>query len=111
MANASSINIDALRKTINGVFDFIEKGLGITEVELKQNYYWSIVGDDLYAMEAPPKELSVGSLLDDWEFVLSAYKNADQQIPIDFIHIAPLLQALSQAVPNYISPRESSKEG
>jgi len=55
-------------------------------------------------MESPPKELEVGSLADDWEFVSSLPKNTEQQIPIMFIHIAPLLLALAQAVPNYTSP-------
>jgi hypothetical protein len=108
MASPDSISIDVLRKTINGIFDFIEKDLGVAEVELKQNYYWSIAHDALYAMENPPKELDVGSLKDDCDFVLSAFKR-DQQIPLDFIHIAPLLQALSQAAPSYTVPRESSK--
>lgn len=110
MANPNGISVDVLRKTINGIFDFIEKDLGITEVELKQNHYWSVTDDVLYSMDQPPKELAVGSLMDDWDFVLSASKSADQRLPIMFIHIAPLLQALSQGVPNYTSPRESSKE-
>jgi hypothetical protein len=104
-----TINIDVLRKTINGILDFIEKDLGITEVELKKNHYWSITDDVLYSMDEPPKQLAVGSLVDDWDFVLSASKS-DQQLPIMFIHIAPLIQALSQGVPNYTSPEGSEKK-
>lgn len=51
-------------------------------------------------MDEPPKRLAVGSLVDDYEFVLYSFKNTDQQLPIMFMHIAPLLQALWQAVPN-----------
>lgn len=109
MENPDSVSIDALRKTINGIFDFIEKDLGIKDVELKQNYYWSIADDVLYAMESPPKQPDVGSLRDDWDFVLSA-STRDQQIPIDFIHVAPLLRALAQAVPSYTSPDGPSKK-
>jgi hypothetical protein len=109
MASNHSISIHVLRKTINGIFDFIEKEHpGITKVELKQDHYWSITDDVLYSMENPPKQLAVGSLADDYEFVLSAFKSVDQQLPIMFMHIAPLLQALWQAVPNYASPAESS---
>jgi hypothetical protein len=107
MASPNSISIDVLRKTINGIFDFIEKDLGVTEVELKQDHYWSIPDTALYTMEGQPKELDVGSLKDDFEFLLSSSKSADQQLPIMFIHIAPILQALSQAVPSYTSPRET----
>jgi hypothetical protein len=110
MASPNGISIDVLRKTINGILDFIERDLGITDVDLKQNYYWSVTNDTLYSMDHPPKELAVGSLMDDWDFVLSASKGADQQLPIMFIHIAPLLQALSQGVPNYISPEGPQKK-
>ena len=109
MAGSNTISIDVLRKTINGIFDFVEKEHRVVaEIELKKNYYWSITDDVLYSMDEPPKQLAVGSLVDDYEFVLSAFKNADQQLPIMFMHIAPLLQALWQAVPNYASPAESS---
>ena len=111
MASPDKINVDVLRKVINGVLDFVEKDLGQKEVELKQNYYWSIADKVLYAMEKSPEQLDVGSLKDDWDFVLSASQSADQQIPIMLIHIAPLLQALSQAVPNYAAPDEASKTG
>ena len=104
MASPNTVSIEVLRKTINGIFDFIEKDLGIADVELKQNYYWSITDDVLYSMGEPPKQLAVGSLVDDYEFVLSASKSKEQQLPIDFMHIAPLLHALWQSVPNYASP-------
>ena len=55
MASASSVSIDVLRKTINGIFDFIEKDLSVTEVALKQNYYWTVAEDVLCAMESPPR--------------------------------------------------------
>lgn len=102
MANNSTLNIDVLRKTINGILDFIEREQrGAKEVKLKQDHYWSITDNARYSMDEPPKELAVGSLVDDYQFVLSAYKSADQQLPIMFMHIAPLLQALWQSVPNY----------
>jgi hypothetical protein len=38
MASPNRINVDVLRKVINGVLDFVEKDLGLDEIELKQNY-------------------------------------------------------------------------
>ena len=51
MADSVKISIEILRNAINGIFDFIEKDLSVREVELKQNYYWSIADDVLYATE------------------------------------------------------------
>jgi len=103
MDTPNSIDITALRKTIHGIFDFIEKDLGLSAIDLKQNYYWAIPDDVMYTLESAPRT-PCRSLYDDWEFVLSSSKNKDQQIPIMFIHIAPLLQALSQLVPSYPHP-------
>jgi len=106
MASDGTIQIDALRKVINGIFDFIEKDLGISEVDLKKDHYWNVFDDDMYEL-ARPEELGAGSLQDDWEFLLSSAKDRAQQIPIMLIHVAPILLALSQAVPSYTSPSEA----
>jgi hypothetical protein len=106
MASDGSIQIDALRRVINGIFDFIEKDLGVSEVDLKRDHYWNVLADDMYAL-ARPEELGAGSLQDDWEFLLSSAKDKAQQLPIMLLHVAPILQALSQAVPSYTSPRET----
>jgi hypothetical protein len=108
MASDKSIQIDVLRRVVNGIFDFIEKDLGIREVDLKKDHYWNVFDDDMYEL-ARPEELGAGSLRDDWEFLLSSAKDRGQQLPIMLIHVAPILQALSQAVPSYTSPSESSK--
>jgi len=59
----------------------------------------------LYSMETKPKELDCGSLVDDWEFVLSAHKNPDRSLPATLQHVAPLLRALATTVPSY-KPKE-----
>ncbi len=75
MANPNSVSIGTLREAINGVFDFVEKDLGMSEVELKKNYYWDIPEDELYSMENQPKELVVGSLIDDWGVRAICFQN------------------------------------
>ena len=103
MASNRPIQIETLRRIINGILDFVEKDLAISEVDLKQDHYWNVFDDDMYEL-ARPKELGAGSLQDDWEFLLSSAKDKAQQLPIMLIHVAPILQALSQAVPSYTSP-------
>lgn len=107
MENDRTIQIDTLRRVINGILDFIEKDLGIKEVELQKDNYWTFL-DDTAPEVGRPSEFGVGSLIDDWEFLLSSAKDKAQQLPIMLIHVAPILQALSQAVPSYTSPKESS---
>lgn len=108
MASDRTIQIDALRKVINWIVDFIEKDLGISEVDLKKDHYWNVFDDDMYEL-ARPEDLGAGSLQDDWEFLLSSAKDKAQQLPIMLLHVAPILQALSQALPSSTSPSESSE--
>jgi hypothetical protein len=56
---------------INGILDLIEKEQrGVTEVEPKQNHYWSITDNVVYSTDEPSKQLAVGSLVDDYEFLI-----------------------------------------
>ncbi len=106
MENDRTIQIDTLRRVINGILDFIEKDLGISDVNLQKDNYWTVL-EDTTPDAGKPTEFGVGSLNDDWGFLLSSAKDKDQQLPIMLIHVAPILQALSQAVPSYTSPREA----
>jgi len=105
MEKNDQVKIAVLRDVVNNIFDFIEKDLGRPDVDLKNNFYWTIADDVLYSMETKPKELDCGSLVDDWEFVLSAYKNPDRSLPATLLHVAPLLHALAMTVPSY-KPKE-----
>src|SRR6185312_15579741 len=96
----NTIDIEALRKVTNRIFDFIERDLQVKSVELFKNYYWSISEDLLYDMDQQPRELDVGSLVDDLDFVMAAERDPSQAIPLTLMHIAPLLQLLSRSVPS-----------
>lgn len=103
------IDVAALRSVMNRIFDFIESDLGLESVELSHNLYWSVDSDDLYEMNRDP-QLNVGSLLDDLDFARAAYEDAGQAIPLVLMHIAPLLKALSTAVPSYKSPGKAGDQ-
>ena len=62
---------------------------------------WALHIDDeaLYDVVHQPQELDCGSLVDDFDFVSAAHKDPDQAIPLVLMHVAPLLKALSRAVP------------
>jgi len=107
MESDSVVQIQVLRKVVNGILDFIEKDLKQSEVELGKDHYWEVMDADLFAMERPT-ELGAGSLIDDLEFLQSSANDKAQHLPIMLIHVAPILRALSQAVPSYTSPSESS---
>jgi hypothetical protein len=100
MASNTTIEIQVLRKIINGILDFIEKDVGVNRVDLTKDHYWNVLDGDVYEI-TKPVELGAGSLRDDWEFLLASASDKDQQLPIMLIHVAPILHALSQTVQSY----------
>jgi hypothetical protein len=106
MASDTTIEIEVLRKIINGILDFIEKDVGVNRVELTKDHYWNVLDDDVYET-TKPAELGAGSLRDDWEFLLACANDKDQQLPIMLIHVAPILHALSQTLQSYRNPRQT----
>lgn len=105
-SDSGVVQIAALRTVLNGILDFIEQDLVTTEVDLGKDHYWQVLDRDLYEVP-PPAELGAGSLIDDWKFLMSAVKDKEQQLPAMLVHVAPILQALSKAVPSYRSPRQT----
>jgi hypothetical protein len=100
MENDSVVKIPVLREVINGILDFIERDLKQSEVDLGKDHYWQVLDRDLYEIPSPT-QLGAGSLIDDWNFLLSAWKDKQKRLPVTLIHVAPILHALSEAVPSY----------
>jgi hypothetical protein len=78
-------------------------------VQLPANYYWEVPDDALFAMTRKPAQLDCGSLNDDLEFVEQAHQHREQALRVMFIHLAPLLYALSKAVPSFTSSEDLSQ--
>ncbi len=109
MGKSSAVDISALRETINEVLTFIEKDLKIPQVTLAQDLYWEIDRKDVYALDKSSPRVNCGNLVDDWEFILEAHKKSEQALPLLFMHIAPILQALAEAVPSFKDPTDDQK--
>jgi hypothetical protein len=85
-----------------------EHDLKMRSVELSRDFYWSTSDEELYEVDRKPRDLAVGSLVDDFHFVAAAHKDPDQAIPVTLMHVAPLLKWLSRAVPSYVPPSEKN---
>jgi hypothetical protein len=102
----NKVEIAVLRDVTNRIFDFIEKELKMKSIELPNILYWDIPSEQMYDMTEKPTETSCGSLADDYEFILSSFKSRSEAVPLELIHVAPLLSAIARAVPSYRSPPE-----
>jgi hypothetical protein len=96
-----AVQIEQLRLSCERIFNFIQHDLGISSVQLDQNFYWELPEDVRFDMENIPTPKHVGSLVDDYAFVQLAVANSEQALPLMFKHLAPLLEMLSTKVPSY----------
>lgn len=95
------VDVNVVREVTDRIFDFIQRDLELWVVDLPENFYRDVAEDDLYEMGDQPKQLDVGSLADDMDFVKAAQKDPSQAISETLLHVAPLLRALATSVPNY----------
>lgn len=95
------IEIAVLREACDRIFKFISDDLKIKTVNLEENFYWTLSDDVRYKMQITPVTENVGSLFDDYDFVVPVATDSDQALPLMFEHIAPLLSALATKLPNF----------
>ncbi len=64
------IQLSDLRRATDALFDYLER-TGRTEIDLTEDFYWSIPEKRLYSVYSPPpeSELTMGQLSDDWNEV------------------------------------------
>ena len=89
------IKIDELQSTVNAIFNHMKSDLKIDEVELTTDYYWDIPGSSLYAVDTDMEAPTVGSLVDDLEFMRPLLNDEGQAVSLMFAHVAPLLRYIA----------------
>jgi hypothetical protein len=86
-----------LKAIVAKILDHVIEDIGVTELKLENNFYWSISEEELYKLNDEKPTLSVGSLADDWEFLRSLLNEEREQSPsLMLIHAAPLLRYIGQ---------------
>ena len=94
-----NIDLRALQKAVNRLFDHVIIDKGISEVELRSDLYWEIAQADIRDLSKTPVELEVGNLNDDWEFVSSLVSEEVEPVVCQLTEIAPLLRYIGENVP------------
>lgn len=89
------IKISELRSIINAVFDKIENQFEVEEILLEEDYYLYVSNEQKYKISNDFGEYFIGSLYDDWDFLSSILGADDLATPLNFMHIAPILDYLA----------------
>jgi hypothetical protein len=97
MNDTIKINLDELLNATQIVFNHLKKK-GIKDVSLSKDYYWEIDSDELYNVATKPGDLTIGSLVTDWEFVDNLAKQEHIPVVSHLLKIAALLRCIGDTV-------------
>lgn len=87
------IQLSDLRRATDALFDHLER-TGRTEIDLTEDFYWSIPEKRLYSVYSPPpeSELTMGQLSDDWNEVAKIASGQRAPIAYALVWLSSLLR-------------------
>jgi hypothetical protein len=93
------IQLSELRRAADSLFDHLER-TGRTEIEVTEDFYWSIPEKHLYSVYAPPPEsnLTVGQLSDDWNEVAKIASGQRPPIAYALVWLSSLLRFIGSTL-------------
>lgn len=89
------IDLAELKQIIDRLFNHIMETREVKSFAFEKEYYWNIPSRDVYEFEEP-KELDIGNLSDDWEFLSKLLRPENQPVAYQFTQLAPLLRYLGE---------------
>lgn len=94
--NNIKIRLTDLKKIIKSLFNELNKLNDNTAFSLDEDFYWNILDEELYDVYKDPKELTMGRLFDDWEFLGKIVNNDREIIDYDLYKLAAILKFLGK---------------
>ncbi len=89
------IDIVELKQVIDRLFDHIIETKGVRQCEFDKDNYWNVPSQELFEAN-DPKELDIGSLSDDWEFLSKLLKPENKPVACQLTQVAPILRYLGE---------------
>ncbi len=87
------IQLSELRQATTVLFDHLER-TGRTEIEVTEDFYWSIPEKLLYSVDSPPpeSELTMGQLSDDWNELTKIASGKSPPLAYALVWLSSLLR-------------------
>ncbi len=96
--NKAEIKVEDLKVCINSILDHIINDLKLSKIELDQDFYWQIPEDELFLLGTKPENLTMGSLIDDQDFLQTIMTDKECAISLMLLHAYPLLRYIALKV-------------
>lgn len=92
------IDLRDLRRTIDRIFDHLERDLQIRSVKLAEDNYWDSPEAERYDFSKSPREWHSGQLYDDWHFLSKILEDDERAVAYMLVHAAPLLRYIGESI-------------
>ena len=96
------IELKTLKLAVNAVLDHLIEDLKFEKVPIDpdDDFYWHCSAPGIYNASTPPteKDLTIGRLSDDMEFIRLVRRGQAADHTINLLHITPLLRYLAETV-------------
>lgn len=96
MENSIEIRKEDLKKILFLLVDKLEASDN-NKFLLDKDLYWSIPDEKLYDIYKEPVDLTMGSLVEDWEFLQKILRNERDVVGCDFNKISNILRLIAQS--------------
>lgn len=95
-SNNMILKVLDIKKLINVLSDELNELNDTDTFEFGDDLYWNIPDKDLYNPYKEPTELTMGSLIEDWEFLQKVLKRERKIIDYDLYKLASILKLLGK---------------
>jgi len=99
MENNIEIQKEDLKKLLFLLIDKLENSSN-NKFSLEKDLYWNIPDEELYDVYKDPKDLTIGSLVEDWEFLQKNLIKERGVIGYDFNKISNILKSIEHSLIN-----------
>ncbi|MBP2618380.1 hypothetical protein [Chryseobacterium jejuense] len=86
------------KKLIEALVSELEKLNDSDSFAFDNDLYWNIIDEELYDPYKDPTELTMGSLVEDWEFLQKVLDGKREMIDYDLYKLASLLRFLGKSM-------------
>ncbi|MDY7528883.1 MULTISPECIES: hypothetical protein [unclassified Cryobacterium] len=94
MAKPTIVKLDELERVFTRVLEVLRQS-GFAEVELSNDYFWSIPDDQIYHVESPPHDLTIGQVSESLQWLTNTMLEDGDAIPYSLLWISDVLKALA----------------
>jgi hypothetical protein len=92
-----TVSLTELRRAFEFAVAHVVETVG-DEINLAEDYFWSVPVDQIYNVEEEPTELTIGQLSESWGNVQELLENPENVTSYTLVWIADVIRSMGQSI-------------